>query len=157
MASLNRELIQYHGIDTTGYEHLPHFKQVHMDFTFCTPICKPEIEQIMKIWITPCVIQQKIVRTPQGMSIEGLKVTGYKLMLSGDLFYKVEYVGCEEHQKLYTAQMVMPFCGYVVLPSQINDHMKVAATALIEDIYSEKLDSRCVYNNVTMILVADIY
>lgn len=151
-----RNLIEYNGISTCKYTHLPHFNQVIKDFTFCMPIQKPDIEQIVKVWVTPCIVQQKIVKTPKGTSLEGQNVTGYKVMVIGDLQVKVEYVALEVTQSIHSAHTVMPFCGYIVLPEKFNPHALVTTNVIVEDIHSEQLDTRCIYNNITMMLVADI-
>lgn len=151
-----RNLIEYNGLSVCKYENLPHFNQVIKDFTFCVPTQKPDIEQIVKVWVTPCIVEQKIVKTPKGTSLEGQNVTGYKLMVMGDIQYKVEYVALEATQGLHTAHVTVPFCGYIVLPEKFNPNTIITASVVVEDIHSEQLDTRCIYNNVTMMLVADL-
>lgn len=156
MTTHMRELIQYHGINQCDYGRVPYFKQLNRDFTFCVPTQKPDIEQIVKVWVTPNIIQQKIVVTPTGTSLEGECVTGYKVMLMGDIVYKVEYVADNECQSLHTAHINIPFCGYIVLPETFNPNTIVITSVAVEDIYSTLLDKRCIYNNITMMLIADL-
>lgn len=156
MATTNRELIAYEGISTCTPKDLKYFNQVIQDFTFCVPVQKPDIEQIVKVWTTPCIRTQKIVKTPKGTSLEGQQVTGYKLMVVGDIHYKVEYVALECEQSLHTAHTVIPFCGYIVLPEKFSLNNFITASVLVEDAHAEQLDKRCIYNNVTMMLVADL-
>ena len=47
MSSIIRNLIEYHGIDTCKYEEMPYFKQVNVDYAFCVPLQKPDIEQVV--------------------------------------------------------------------------------------------------------------
>ncbi|MEG0013669.1 MAG: DUF3794 domain-containing protein [Cellulosilyticaceae bacterium] len=154
--SNKRELIEYHGIENCSLDHINYFKQVNVDFTFCVPIQKPDIEQLVKVWVTPCVIQKKIIRTPIAESLEGQKVTGHKCMISADISYKVEYVALECTQPLHTAHTTIPFCSYIVLPENFNPNTILSLNIAVEDIYSELLDERSIYNNVTMMLVADL-
>ncbi|MEG0846893.1 MAG: DUF3794 domain-containing protein [Niameybacter sp.] len=156
MAITQRNLVEYHGISVCQYENLPNFNQVIKDFTFCVPTQKPDIEQVVKVWARPCIVQQKVIQTPRGTSIEGQHVTGYKLMIAGDINYKVEYVALEATQSMHTAHTVIPFCGYIVLPEKFNPNSIITANVLVEDIHTEQLDSRCVYNNITMMLTADL-
>lgn len=151
-----RNLIEYHGIATCNLDHINYFNQINSDFTFCVPMQKPDVEQIVKVWVTPCIVEKKIVRTPKGESLEGQKVTGYKCMISGDIVYKVEYVALECTQPLHTAHTRIPFCGYIVLPETFNPNSIVTINVAVEDIYSELVDTRCIYNNVTMMLIADL-
>ncbi|MEG0013671.1 MAG: DUF3794 domain-containing protein [Cellulosilyticaceae bacterium] len=156
MATNMRGLIEYHGIDDCAYENLPYFNQINTDFTFCVPTQKPDIEQITKVWAKPCIVQKKIVKTPKGVSLEGQNITGYKLMVVGDIQYKVEYVANEATQSLHTAHTTIPFCGYIVLPEKFNVNSILTTSIILEDIYSEQVDIRCIYNNVTMMLVTDL-
>lgn len=151
-----RSFIEYEGINEFQYENLSYFKQINVDFTFYLPNNKPAVEQIIKIGVTSEIVQKKIVRTPKGVSIEGQKITGYRLMLAGDLLWRIEYIADNKEQKIHTTNTRMPFCGYVVLSEKVTDCRIVNAVALIEDIHSEKIDIREIYNNITMMLVADL-
>ena len=154
--SMIRNLIEYHGITTCKYEDMPYFKQVNVDYTFCVPPQKPDIEQIVRVWATPSIKEKKIVNTPKGISLEGQQVTGYKLMVAGDIEYKVQYVANETTQSLHTAHTTYPFCGYVVLPEKFNPNTMIEASVAIEDIYSDQMDLRCIYNNITMMVIVDL-
>ncbi|MEF9958945.1 MAG: DUF3794 domain-containing protein [Niameybacter sp.] len=156
MATHMRELIEYHGVNRCAYGKLPYFKQINRDFTFCVSMQKPDIEQIVKVWVKPDIVQQKIVVTPIGTSLEGQRVTGYKVMVMGDIMYKVEYVVLEASQSLHTAHVTIPFCGDIVLPEEFNTNSIVITSVSVEDIYSEPMDTRCIYNNITMMLIADL-
>ncbi len=156
MSSIVRNLIEYHGISTCNYEDMPYFKQMNVDYTFCVPTQKPDIEQIVRVWATPSITEKKIVETPKGISLEGQQVTGAKLMVTGDIEYKVQYVANEATQSLHTAHTTYPFCGYIVLPENYRSNTMIEASVSIEDIYSDQMDLRCIYNNITMMIIADI-
>ena len=156
MSSITRNLIEYHGISACNYEQMPYFKQINVDYTFCVPSQKPDIEQVVRVWVTPCIVEKKIVKTPIGTSLEGQQVTGHKLMVSGDIQYKVQYVANETTQSLHTAHTTYPFCGYVVLPEKFSLNTIISASVAVEDIYSDQMDLRCIYNNITMMIIADI-
>ncbi|MGL5086328.1 MAG: DUF3794 domain-containing protein [Clostridium sp.] len=156
MGTKMRGLIEYNGINTCNYESMPNFKQLNIDFTFCVPGQKPDIEQIVKVWAKPCIVEQRLVKTPIGTSLEGQTVTGHKMMVVGDIDYKVEYVALEATQSLHTAHGTFPFCGYIVLPDGFNVNSVMSSSVAVEDIYSDQLDTRCIYNNITMMLIADL-
>lgn len=156
MEKIQRNLIEYNGISKCGFKDLPHFRQVNVDYIFCIPEQKPNIEQVVKVWAEPCVMDTEIVKTPVGTSLEGQNITGYKLLVCGDMKLKIEYVACEKTQSVHTAHTTFPFCGYVVLSKDINPNAIIKASAAIEDIFSEQIDLRCVYNNITMMIIADV-
>jgi len=156
MGKVERNLIEYNGISTCKSTNIRNFRQTNIDYVFCIPTQKPNIEQVVKVWAKACVLSQKLVKTPKGTSLEGQTVTGYKLMVDGDINLKIEYVALETEQSLHTAHTTFPFCGYVVLPEDFNPNSIVSSSVAIEDIYSEQLDLRCVYNNITMMIIADV-
>ena len=157
MEKANRDLIEYNGLSYCAYEGISNFKQLNVDHIFCIPKEKPNIEQIVKVWVEACIVDKEIIKTPVGNSIEGQNITGYKLLACGDISLKIEYVACEPAQSMHTAHTKFPFCVHVVLPKDTNINAIVKATVAIEDILSEQMDLRCIYNNITMIVVVDIF
>lgn len=156
MASIERGLIEYNGIDVCRKNNLKNFKQVNYESTFCVPGQKPDIEQIVKVYAKTSISKSEIVKTPVGKSLEGQEVTGYKLLISGDINYKIQYVANEATQSVHTFHKCVPFCGYVVLPKNFNTGVYISPSALIEDISVEQIDCRCVYSNITLLLLVDI-
>lgn len=156
MGIISRDLIEYNGISTCHYENLPNFKQVNIDYIFCIPNQKPDIEQLVRVWADACVIDTEVIKTPIGTSLEGQNMTGYKLLVCGDISLKIEYVACELTQSVHTAHVKFPFSGYTVLPGDINPHSLIKASVSIEDIFSEQIDLRCIYNNITMMIIVDV-
>ena len=155
MSKVTRDLIDYHGIDKCMFSS-NFFKQLNLDFIFCIPDQKPDIEQIVKVWVKPCIIHQEIIKTPTGISLEGQNITGKKLMVNGDIELKIEYVACTPTQNIHTAHTKFPFCSYVVLPNDFNSNNLVSPSVVIEDVLSEQTDLRCIYNNITLMIIADI-
>lgn len=156
MSKITRDLVDYHGINTCPYKDLPNFNQINTDYVFCIPDVKPDIEQIVKVFADSCVVETEIVKTPIGTSLEGQNITGYKLLVCGDIHLKVEYVACNTSQSVHSAHTKFPFCGYVVLPKNTNPNAIIKASIAIEDIFSEQMDCRCIYNNITMMVIADV-
>lgn len=156
MGKVIKDLVEYNGISALTDDNLKNFKQMNVDYTFCIPDVKPNIDQLIKVWIDSCIVESKLVKTPIGTSLEGQIVTGYKLLIAGDLFLKIEYSACNSTGSVHTAHTTIPFCGYIVLPSDINPYYIVKPGIVIEDIFSDTIDCRCVYNNITFALVAEI-
>ncbi|MGL4772520.1 MAG: DUF3794 domain-containing protein [Clostridium sp.] len=156
MSSIVRGLIEYTGIDTCIRSNIKNFRQVNFESTFCVPCQKPDIEQIVKVSGKTSIYKFEIVKTPVGISLEGQEVTGYKLLVSGDINYKIQYVANEPTQSVHTFHQTVPFCGYIVLPKNFNKGSYINPSALIEDIALEQIDERCVYTNITLLLIADI-
>lgn len=156
MNKMQRELIEYNGISSYPTKNKKNFNQVNIEETFCIPRQKPDMEQINKVWAKGVIVNYEIVRTPVGISMEGQSVTGFKLLICGDIKFKVEYVSSEEMQSVHTVHTDFPFCAYVVLPKEFNANACIKPNIIIEDILSEKIDNRCIYTNITMMLLVDI-
>lgn len=156
MSSVQKGLITYQGIDSECFENMMNFKQFNIDNVFQIPCHKPNIEQIVKVWVHTCIEHFELVKTPVGVSLEGQEVTGFKLLVSGDLSTKIEYVADESSQSVHTAHAKIPFCNYVVLPKDFNPNSMIFPSVSVEDIFADQIDCRCVYTNVTMLLVAEI-
>lgn len=155
MAAIIRNLIQYEGIEECIYTD-GNFKQFNVDDTFVIPILKPDVEQIVKVWAKARVCSHKIIKTPIGESVEGQVLTGYKLILMGEINAKYEYVALKKEQSVHTAHNIIPFCSYVVMPKAFNPSSLVTPIIWIEDIHAELLGTRCIYNNVTLMVNAEI-
>lgn len=156
MGKVTRDLIEYNGVMNCAYDNISYFKQINEDHIFCLPKEKPNIEQIVKVWGEACIVDKEVIKTPIGTSVEGQNITGYKLIVCGDISLKIEYVACDLTQSVHTAHTKFPFCGYVVLPKDTNLNLIIKPSVSIEDIFSEQMDLRCIYNNITLIIVADI-
>lgn len=149
-------LIEYQGIDHCSYNDVEIFKQTNIDNTFYLPIQKPDIEQIVKVRGTAKIDDYKIVKTPIGTSLEGQKVTGFKIMACGEIVLQYDYVANEDKQSMHSVCNTIPFCDYIVMPEDFNEFLTISPLVLIEDIYSEQLDFRCIYNNITLIIIMDL-
>lgn len=158
MSKFIRNLIEYSGIDQSlndncGMEDVTSFKQSNIDLNFIIPECKPDIEQITKVWVKVDTIHYEIVKTPVGTSYEGQTITGYKLLFIADVKLKVEYVADECEQSVHTAHTTIPFCEYVVMPEGYNSIAGISPSIYVEDIYASQVDCRSIYTNITLMTV----
>lgn len=156
MSTVVRGLIEYSGLDNCRKNNLKNFRQINYENTFSIPCQKPDMEQILKVHAETSVLKYAIVETPVGISLEGQEVTGYKLLVSGDIRYRIQYVANEVTQAVHTFHKTVPFCGYIVLPKNFYKGAYINPSALIEDIVVEQIDERCIYSNITILMIADI-
>lgn len=88
MTSKVKTLIEYVGIS----EYLPNnpniFKQLNIEETLCLPQNKPDIEQIIKIISEIIIKSTKVIRTPRGKSLEGQTLSGFEIIVEGELKQK---------------------------------------------------------------------
>lgn len=151
-----RELIKYYGINGYNNRHIELFTNTKVEFTYLLPIDVPEIQKVSKVWVTPYIVQQKMIKYGKRRSIEGQNVEGLCLMISGDIYYLVEYVG-KEDKRMYTNKTIMPFCSSIMIEEGRVKEDTMNIEIIVEDIYTEKLDSRGLYNTISMLLIVDYY
>lgn len=156
MAKVTKDLVEYYGISTFKDETQKNFKQMNVDYTFCIPKEKPNIDQLLKVWAETTILSSILLKTPVGTSLEGQVVTGYKLLVTGEINIKIEYIACDYVGSVHTAHTTFPFSGYIVLPADTNPYSIPRVCVIVEDVFSENLDCRCVYNNITMALMSDV-
>ncbi len=156
MSMVMNQLIEYNGIQKCFPENNKYFKQENISNVFCVPKQKPDIEQIVKVWAETSVEKYNFVTTPIGLSLEGQQMTGLKLFVSGTISLKYQYVACDTEQTVHTAEGCMPFCSYIVMSKDTNISQPIFVRVTMEDIFSKQLDCRCIHNNFTLMVSADI-
>ncbi|MEF9992489.1 MAG: DUF3794 domain-containing protein [Romboutsia sp.] len=156
MEKVVRNLIEYNGISTYTYS-TKNFRQFNIEQMDNISNKRADVDQILKVWVETKVIDTEVIKTPIGSSTEGQVATGKKLLVCGDIDIKIEYVSCDTVQNIYVENFMIPFGTYVVLPHNFNEHGIVSATIMVEDISSIKINPRCIYNNITLMAIADIY
>lgn len=156
MASITRDLIEYCGISDCLYLDNTSFTQLNVEDEVCLPCQKPDIEQIVKVYSSAKIKNTKVIKTPKGTSLEGNKLTGYKLIVEGELIHKIQYVSDSCAQSVHAANCSIPFISFIILPEDFCPTSYINANVLIEDIYANQVDCRCMYINTTLLLNADI-
>lgn len=155
MPKVLRDLVEYY-IDECSYVKAPNFKQINVDSMFLIPSEKPDVYKALKVWSEPCICYKKLIKTPNGISLEGQKLTGSGILIEGNLNIKMEYISSKENSSTHTIQNYFPFSAYIVLPELFNFNSLVTTSVLIEDVDITLLNERTVYCNVTLIAIADI-
>jgi len=111
MASIVKELIEYEGIA----DFLPEFntkfapiKQFNVAETLELPESKPDIEQIVKVKSELIINYTKVIKTPKAISFEEQELTGWKLIVEGELRQVIQYVADEPTQSVHGAHFNVP-------------------------------------------------
>lgn len=162
MASIVSNLIEYAGL-VDCLPDLPEvaaFKQFSVMETVCLPHAKPDIEQIVKVMAEVVITNTHVIRTPVATSEEGQILTGRKLIVEGIVRQKVEYVADCPEQAVHAAHFDVPFSTFIVLPPLDDEngmctHNHFTVTPYIEDIFAQQVSKRCIFKNITILLVAE--
>ncbi|MEA4961500.1 DUF3794 domain-containing protein [Lutispora sp.] len=154
------DLIEYAGIADVFPHHPTAFKQFSVQETVCLPIAKPNIEQIIKVMAELAITSTRVIRTPgaaenPAVSLEGQRLTGWKLIVEGEVRQKIEYVADEPSQPVYAAHFNMPFCTFIVLGRDYAAGSPLIVTGYIEDIFAKQINKRCIFKNITILVTAE--
>lgn len=154
MAVYESGLIELIGIASEFPENPEHFKQLSVQDNMRIPAAKPDIEQLISVGAEIEITDYHVIKTPEGSSKEGQRLTGLKIIVEGKVCQKVEYVADEPEQSVHAAHFYMPFSTYIVIPSCYIDGTPITITGYIEDIYVKLQDKRSIFKNVTILLDA---
>lgn len=160
MNSFTRDLVQYSGIDSYIYDecyigNTSNFKQSNIDLELCLPKQKPDIEQIVKVDVSTDIFKTRLIKTPKGKSFEGQIMTGYKLLILGQVKLKIRYVADEPEQSMHCFYAYIPFCDYIVMPKTTCNINPLVPEVYVEDIYIDKMNCRCLFSNLNIFLVVE--
>ena len=154
MASKVFGLMEVSGLADTLPTCPVNFKQLSVQEVLTIPEAKPDVEQIVCVAAEVIIKSTSVIKTPAGISAEGQKLTGKKLIVEGVISQKVEYVADEPTQSVHAAHFNMPFSAFIVLPAKFVTGTPLIVTGYIEDIFVELLSKRTIFKNVTILLDA---
>lgn len=154
MASIVKNLIEISGLADNLPENPTAFKQFTVQEMLVLPLAKPDIEQIVKVLAEVVITSIRVIKTPVAISLEGQILTGFKLVVEGEVRQKIEYVADEPTQSVHAAHFDIPFSTFIVLPDTFIIGTPITVTGYIEDIFVEMIDKRTIFKNVTILLDA---
>ncbi|MCY6958955.1 hypothetical protein [Clostridium brassicae] len=163
MAKIMRNLVEYIGIADTLPTSPKYFKELTVQENLVIPMQKPDIEQLLGVMVEAEVISTRVVETEKGISDEGQKLSGCKLIIELKLHEKVKYVADEPTQSVHVAEYESQYKSvFIVVPCEIDGtdvcelvrRNKMSVNVYIEDIYAEMIDCRNIFKNVTIFVDA---
>lgn len=151
----SRKLIEYYGIEDANFSDIYAFKEFNVSSIFNIDDFSKNIINIIKFSSTAKVNDYEIIKTPVGISLEGQILSGYKLLISGDLNLKYEY--SDQNENLNTGYENIPFYVSVVLDSNVNLYRPMKVSFTVNDILCEKINYKTIYNSTSITVVVDVY
>ncbi|MEG0857419.1 MAG: hypothetical protein RSG52_13170 [Terrisporobacter sp.] len=155
MGNLIRDGVLYSGIDEYIPENINSFTQMNVDKILCIDNNMPDIEDILKVNVSFNTKHSKIVKTAIGVSLEGQKLTGYRLLSEGEFNLRIDCCADDFVSTIYTFRDKIFFNNSTTLPSDSNLNSKIYENIYIEDIYSQKLSTREILINISFIFIAE--
>jgi hypothetical protein len=157
VVSVVRDLIEYKGIASCVPQSPTVFKEINVEEMLEIPEQKPDIEQLIKVEVNPRIKNIKLIRTVKGISMEGQKLTGLKIIVEGELKQRIQYVADVVEQNVHVTNKTVLFSTFIILPEDFCEDRIINVVPYIEDISALQIDKRKIYKNITILLDATQY
>lgn len=151
-----KNLIEYNGIDTHAYKDIVNFKPFNIDKVCCISHESPDVDNIIKVWVSKEIQENTLVKTPKGISYEGQILTGYKSFITGDIKIKAEYSSNKDKCTVHSINFTIPFSSDIALQEDYRDYLITYPSIYTEDIYCEIINPRSIYFNLTLMSIIDV-
>ncbi|MGL5086327.1 MAG: hypothetical protein ACRC68_11535 [Clostridium sp.] len=137
-----------------------YFKEELVCEVLTIPVQKPDIERILDVMVWPEIENVNLIETEKGMSNEGQKLTGIKLVVEVRLKEKVTYVALEKAQSAHAAHYESLKSIFVILPEYVDGRKtcdlvranRLSVTPYIEDVSARMLDKRTIHKCVMLFI-----
>lgn len=137
-----------------------YFKEEIICEILSIPAQKPDMERLLDVMVWPEVVSINLVDTQKGLSHEGQRLSGIKLVVEINLKEKVTYVANEPTQSAHAAHYETLKSMFVVLPEYVGEKKicelvradRLAITPYVEDVCARMLDSRTIHKCVMLFL-----
>ena len=154
--------MKFNGNIVMGSNNLPettkYFKEELISEVLTIPVPKPNIERILKVLISPEIVDVKLIETEIGQSNEGQNLTGNKLVIELNIKEKITYVANDKSQSVHAAHYENMKSIFVVLPNEVKGQKvcdllranRLTITPYIEAVKTRVLDSRTIYKCILL-------
>lgn len=141
-------------------EEVKYFKEEIINEILEIPCQKPDMERLLKAMVWTNIESTKLVKTEKGLSNEGQKLTGYKLVVKIRISEKVTYVADVCTQPMHAAHYENIKNFFVILPEEIDGedicdllkHNKLIITPYVECVEARMLDKRHIQKCVMLLI-----
>lgn len=157
MANVVRNRILYSGIDDYIPNNIDSFTQMNIDRVIDIGNALPDMDDILKVNVDFNIKDKKVIKTAIGTSLEGQKLTGYKLLTEGEFIVRIDFCADDGSASIYTLRSKLFFNNSTTLNEDVNLNSRFSENIYIEDIYAQKIGPREVLINISFIFTAESY
>lgn len=156
MKSIVRDFIEYSGISDYLPDNAVAFKHLNVQDNMILLDHHLNIEHIIKAMAEVSIEDKRLIKTPIATSLEGQRLTGWKLIVEGSIKEKLEYAVCDSGRNINVINFTTPFSTYIILPENFNPGRQINVNGYIEDMSIKKIDKRSVFKCICLLLNAEI-
>ncbi|MGL5380750.1 hypothetical protein [Clostridium sp.] len=137
-----------------------YFKEEAICEVLTIPCQKPDMERPLEVIVWAEIENIRTVETEQGVSVEGQKLSGTKLVVEVRLKEKLTYVANEATQTVHAAHYETLKSMFVIVPSELNGKpicnllksQRLRVIPYVEDVTWRMLDCRNIHKCVMLFL-----
>lgn len=142
MDEYNIDLIDYQGVS----DYIPKDINSKQEFNIQEVIEIGEkdifLDEIIKVYVKGRCENIRKITTPKGISIDGVKLTGKKALVSSSFILRIEYISSNFNNKIYSSKTTKNYFTSIILEEEEAIKRKNIATVFIEDILAKKINSK---------------
>lgn len=121
------------------------WRNLIVEGALAVPSEKPSIEEVIKISSSVEIIRTRVINTPiASTNVEGLSITGKKLIVEGLVCMTVSYVSLTPEQSVHSFHGQVPFSTFIVVPLDFQEDFDLLADYCIESIDVKRVCQRTV-------------
>ncbi|MGL5347271.1 MAG: hypothetical protein ACRDA3_07960 [Peptostreptococcaceae bacterium] len=139
MEEYRDDLVEYKGISDYIPEVLNSKKEINLEEIIKIPDKDIEIEEILKVSIAGECTDIRVIDTPIGVSIDGLRLTGKKAIVNISFAIRIEYISKQSSNKIYTLKANKRMITSVILEKEEYIKRVNIASVFIEDILAKRM------------------
>lgn len=133
---------------------ISNFKQIALNSQVGIPPQKPDLQSLDDATAEIEITEFYVVRVIDGISNEGQRLFGHKLVVHGEVHASIEYTSCFD--SVFSAHWDIPFTTYIVLPKDYRPNKKIDVRGIIENVSAEALNERDLDIGTLALIVASI-
>lgn len=128
------------------------FQTIKLEQIFSLSADRLGAKQIIHISVNPKIINNYIIPTAKGISLEGQHATGKKLIVHGSLEISIEYTREIANKSIRFALFQLPFSTYIILPENYNQKRGNNVKVLVNGLYHKMITNHEFFFNCYLIV-----
>lgn len=148
-------IVEYIGIAEKLPENIRAYKQFILKDSITLEDRKYGAKDIIKIVANPIITNRRVIKTAEGIALDGEKLTGVKYLIKGFIDLKIYYQENSSIGLLGYKNQSVKFYIAIELEKEFMSSSDLLSTIYIEDIYSEVIDEREVFTSIVATIIIE--
>lgn len=137
MNGYKNDLIEYKGVA----DYIPKSIKSKKEFSIEEIIIiNKDIEEVLKVSVNGVCEDTRKIKTPKAISIDGIRLTGRKLLVNSNFSIRIEYIESNFKNKVYLIKRKINYLTSIILEDEDAIKRKNIVTIFIEEILARKIN-----------------